>query len=223
MPDAQPQLAMPPDYASNYSRGEEIANTLSSAIGLVAALAAAPFFLAKARHSDESLALLGAGTFLLATVIMYGASTLYHAIPPGATKHKVRLLDHSAIFVLIAGTYTPLAVGPLRHDGGLVLLALEWLLAVVGIFIKTCGGFSRRHLSNALYLLMGWAGLFWLNSFIEHVTMDGFLWVLAGGIAYTVGIVFYLAKKRAYAHFIWHLFVFAGTCCHAYAIWRYIL
>ncbi len=217
MSDAPPQ----PDYLSQYSQGEEIANTLSSAVGLLAALAVTPFFLARA--TNESFALVGAITFLLATFLMYGASTLYHAIPPGATKHKVRLLDHSAIFVLIAGTYTPLAIGPLRHDGGLVLLALEWLLAVVGIFIKIWGGFSRRHLSNALYLLMGWAGLFWVHSFIEQVTMEGFLWVLAGGIAYTVGVVFYVAKKRAYAHFIWHLFVFAGTCCHGYAIWRYVL
>lgn len=223
MSDAPLKPAPQPDYVASYSRGEEIANTLSAAIGLLAAIAAAPFLLAKAARSPESLALLGASTFLLATLLMYGASTLYHAIPPGATKHKVRLLDHSAIFVLIAGTYTPLAVGPLRHDGGLVLLTLEWLLAVAGIFIKIWGGFSRRHLSNALYLLMGWAGLFWVHSFIEHVTMEGFLWVLAGGIAYTVGVVFYLAKKRAYAHFIWHLFVFAGTCCHGYAIWRYVL
>lgn len=212
-----------PHHTSSYSRNEEIANTLSSAAGLGAAMVVAPFFLAKAAHHEDGLVLSGIVVFLLATLLMYGASTLYHAIPSGATKHKVRVLDHSAIFVLIAGTYTPLAVGPLRHDGGLTLLALEWILAVIGILIKVRAGYSLRHLSNALYLLMGWAGLYWVRPFIQHVTMEGFLWVLGGGIAYTVGTVFYMAKKKAYTHFIWHLFVFAGTCCHAYAIWRYVL
>lgn len=223
MPSYPPSHSDSITHKADYTRGEEIANVLSALIGLLAAIAAAPFFLAKAGQSHDWLVQAGVIVFLGATIVMYATSALYHALPPGATKHQVRLLDHSAIFLLIAGTYTPLTVGPLRHEGGLILLAIEWTLVVVGVLIKILGGFRQRHLSNALYLLMGWAGILWVRPFIHHVTMEGFLWVLGGGIAYTVGTIFYIAKTKPYTHLVWHLFVFAGTCCHAYAIWRYVL
>ena len=96
-------------------------------------------------------------------------------------------------------------------------------MAVLGIAFKSAGGIRYRRLSNLIYLCMGWLGIFWIRPFIESVGWPGFLWVLAGGIAYTVGIVFYAAKHKTYAHFVWHLFVFAGSLCHTVAIWRYAI
>jgi hemolysin III len=150
-------------------------------------------------------------------------STIYHALAPCGAKRVVRMLDHSAIFVLIAGTYTPFALGPLAESGGLALLIAEWAMAALGIVFKIAGGIRYQRLSNAIYLFMGWLGILWIQPFIENATWPGFLWVLAGGVAYTVGIVFYAAKHKTYMHFIWHLFVFAGSSCHTVAIWRYAL
>lgn len=208
---------------SGYSRSEELANTLTAGIGLLLAALVAPAFLHKASQFGDALTMAGTSIFLATLLFMYATSTLYHALPERAGKHRVRLLDHAAIYLLIAGTYTPLIVGPLRASGGLALFLLEWGLAFLGIATKIWGGYRWRHVSNLLYIGMGWAGLFWARVFIQHVPWEAFLWVLGGGIVYTVGTVFYLAKHRAYTHVIWHLFVFGGSCCHAYAIWRYIL
>ncbi len=206
-----------------YTRGEEIANTVSAAVGLVASIGVAPFMMLAALRSSQSWAFVSTAIFLTSVLALYLTSTIYHVLAPGRAKDTVRILDHSAIFVLIAGTYTPFALGPLAASGGLALAIIEWTMAVLGITFKLTGGIRYRSLSNLIYLCMGWLGIFWIRPFIENATWQGFLWVLAGGIAYTVGVAFYAAKSRTFMHFIWHLFVFAGSICHTIAVWRYAI
>jgi hemolysin III len=206
-----------------YTRREEIANTLSAATGLLIFLGVSPSLIAAAAVSERSLALVSTGVFLASMLGLYLSSTIYHALAPCRMKRIVRILDHSAIFVLIAGTYTPFALGPLAASGGLALATIEWTMAVSGIAFKWAGGIQYRRLSNLIYLCMGWLGILWIRPFINSVGWTGFFLVLFGGIAYTVGISFYAAKHRNYAHLVWHLFVLAGSLCHTFAIWRYAI
>jgi hemolysin III len=206
-----------------YTRGEEIANTLSAGAGLLLFLGVSPFLLGAASSSERPLALASTTVFLASMFGLYLSSTIYHALAPCPMKRIVRILDHSAIFVLIAGTYTPFALGPLAASGGLLLAIIEWTMAVLGIAFKWAGGIQYRRLSNLIYLCMGWLGIFWIRPFIESVGWPGFFLVLSGGIAYTVGIMFYAARHRSYAHLVWHLFVLAGSLCHTIAIWKYAI
>jgi hemolysin III len=206
-----------------YTRGEEVANTVSAATGLVVFAGVSPFVILTASRSTHPSAVTSAAIFLGSIVALYFTSTIYHALAPGRTKRVARLLDHAAIFVLIAGTYTPFALGPLAASGGVPLAIAQWIIAAMGIAFKLAGGIRYRSLSNLIYLGMGWLGIFWIGPFIENATWQGFLWVLAGGIAYSVGIPFYAAKNKNYAHLVWHLFILAGSFCHTIAVWRYAL
>jgi len=202
---------------------ERVANTLSAAIGLLLIVPAASLLSEAVHRSEHPWAAFSGWVFGASLFGLYLSSTLYHALPPGGSRRIVRLCDHSGIFVLIAGTYTPFALGPLREAGGWWLFAIEWGLAALGIAFKLAGGIRYRRLSNALYAGMGWLGLLWLRPILEHMPIAGFLWMLAGGVAYTAGLVFYMARRRAYAHFIWHIFVLAGSACHFYAVLRYAI
>jgi hemolysin III len=216
-----PSIDLPLEHG--YTRGEEIANTLSAGAGLLVFLGVSPFLIAAASDSERPLALASTSVFLASMLGLYLSSTIYHALAPSRMKRIVRILDHSAIFVLIAGTYTPFALGPLAASGGFLLAIIEWTMAVLGIAFKWAGGIQYRRLSNLIYLCMGWLGIFWIRPFIESVGWPGFFLVLSGGIAYTVGITFYAAKHRHYAHLVWHLFVIAGSLCHTFAIWKYAI
>jgi hemolysin III len=176
-----------------------------------------------ALRSDRPWTIASSAIFLASVVGLYLTSTIYHALAPCRAKHIIRILDHSAIFVLIAGTYTPFALGPLSESGGLALALIEWAMALLGIAFKCAGGIRHSGLSNLVYLGMGWLGIFWIQPLLQNIGWPGFLWILAGGIIYTAGIVFYAAKHKTYAHFIWHLFVFAGSLCHTVAVWRYVI
>lgn len=202
----------------DYSAAEDRANTISAAVPLVALVIFLPFLLHSA-HAKGTL--VGAVVFSLSALLMYVASTLYHALPMGPARLKARIVDHSAIFILIAGTYTPFTLGPLWDHDGLALLIAEWVLAAIGIVFKICGGVRYRRISTGIYAGMGWLGIFWLHAFLIAVTWTGFAWILAGGVFYTAGLYFYAAKGKPHTHLIWHLFVCAGTACHAYAVWRY--
>jgi hemolysin III len=207
----------------SYTRSEELANTVSAGAGLLVFLAVSPFLMLTALHSEQPWAVASAAIFLTSVILLYVTSTLYHALKPGAAKRILRLLDHAAIFMLIAGTYTPFALVPLAESGGVTLAIVEWAMAGLGIVFKLAGGIQYRRLSNVIYLCMGWLGILWIRPFIENATWQGFLWVLAGGVIYTVGTLFYAVKNRAYMHFVWHLFVLAGSSCHTFAVWRYAI
>ena len=204
------------------SRGEEIANSVSHGIGLVAALVATPLLVLQAVRRGDTGFIVGASVFAATMVLLYLASTLYHALPIGKAKRVFRVIEHSAIFLLIAGTYTPFTLGVLRGAWGWTLLGLVWGLAVAGVALKTLNRMSHPIISTSLYLLMGWLILIAVNPLYARVPASGLLWLVAGGVAYTAGVAFFAADSRLrYSHFIWHLFVMAGTACHYFAVFWY--
>jgi len=204
------------------SLGEEIANSVTHGVGLAAALIGLPFLVASAAHRGGLPAAVGAGVFAATVVLLYVASTLYHALPGARTKRVFRVLDHSAIFLLIAGTYTPFTLGVLRGGWGWTLLVSIWTLAILGVVSKAVMGVRYPWLSTTLYLAMGWLVLVAIGPLWMRLPLGGWMWLAAGGLAYTAGVAFFAADERMpYGHFVWHLFVLAGTCCHVVAVWRY--
>lgn len=197
---------------------EEIANSISHGLGLVAAIIATPFlFLAAARQPDQAF-FVGTLIFVATLWLLYLSSTLYHAWPQTRLKCALQILDHVAIFLLIAGTYSPFTLGPMRGVLGWTIFALVWLLAAVGIVIKLRTGIRWKKLSIVMYLGMGWLILAAFRPFVLAVPSETVLWLFAGGIAYTSGLIFFANKRLRYSHFVWHLFVLAGTACHFCAI-----
>jgi hemolysin III len=203
------------------SLGEEIANSVSHGVGCVAALAATPFLIVPAVRRGEAAAIVGASVFAATMVVLYLVSTLYHALPANRAKRLFRILDHNAIFLLIAGTYTPFTLGVLRGAWGWTLLGLVWGLAVLGVTLKSVGGIRYPRLSTILYIGMGWLALIAIRPLWFHVPPAGWIWLIAGGVAYTSGVAFYAAERMRYGHLVWHLFVLIGTTCHFFAVLWY--
>ena len=203
------------------STGEEIANAVSHGLGLVAALAGAPFLISAALRHGGTAVIVGFSVFAATAALLYLSSTIYHAMPPNRAKGMLQVLDHSAIFLLIAGTYTPFTLGVMRGAWGWTLLGLVWGIAAAGLVLTARGGTRYPKLSTALYLGMGWLVVIAIKPLLERVPLPGLLWLVAGGLAYTAGVAFYAAKRWKYTHFVWHLFVLAGTACHAVAVLRY--
>lgn len=203
------------------SVGEEIANSVSHGVGLLAAVVLVPVLVIAAVQRGDAAQIVGASIFGAAMVLVYLTSTLYHALPRSRAKQVFRVLDHGAIFLLIAGTYTPFTLGVLRGPWGWTLFGLVWGLAVAGVVLKAVGGVRHPKASTYLYLAMGWLGLIAVKPLWLNVPTSGLLWLLAGGIAYTAGVAFYTSKQARYSHFVWHLFVIAGTACHSVAVLLY--
>jgi hemolysin III len=201
------------------SAREELANSISHGIGLVGAIIGAPILLLAAFRHGSMLFLIGTIVFIVTTLLLYLGSMLYHAWPHSPAKSVLQILDHSAIFWLIAGTYTPFALGPLRGVWGWTMLGIIWALAAFGVFVKATRGAARhRKLAMALYLGMGWLALAFIRPLSLAVPLSALLWLLAGGIAYTTGVLFFVNERLRYAHFVWHLFVLTGTGCHFAAV-----
>jgi hemolysin III len=204
------------------TRGEELANSLSHGAGLLLAMAGLPVLVVRADHVGSGYALAGALVFGGSALLLYLASTLYHAIPHPRVKAILQTLDHAAIYLLIAGTYTPITLGVLRGGWGWVLFGLIWGLALAGLVFKALGGLRFPHLSTVLYLAMGWVGVIAIHPLWIQMQASGLIWLAAGGLAYTLGVVFFvLDAKIRYSHFVWHLFVLAGTICHFFAVLLY--
>jgi hemolysin III len=164
---------------------------------------------------------IGASVFSTAMILLFLASTLYHAIPEGRSKRVFQILDHNAIYLLIAGTYTPFTLGVLSGTKGWLLFGLIWGLAVLGLVCKSIGRLSHPIASMALYLAMGWLVLLVAEPLWVAVPAWGLFWLIAGGLAYTTGVAFFAAERVRYSHFIWHLFVVLGSFCHFNAVFGY--
>ncbi len=203
------------------SLGEEIANSVSHGLGLLAALAAFPVLVVVAQRSGDAAAIVGAGVFATTMVLLYLTSTLFHALPRCRAKRVFQILDHSAIYLLIAGTYTPFTLGLLRGAWGWTLFGLVWSMAVVGTVVKALGGVRYTRVSTWVYLAMGWLVLIAAKPAWALIPKWGIVWLFAGGIAYTAGAAFFAAERIRYFHFVWHLFVVAGTACHFVAVLWY--
>ncbi len=203
------------------SLGEEIANSVSHGVAFLAAVAATPILVVSAVQRGSAAGIVGASIFAFTMVLLYITSTLYHALARNKAKRVFRVLDHSAIFLLIAGTYTPFTLGVLRGAWGWTLFGLVWGIAVVGVLLKSVGDARYKRLSMILYLAMGWLVIIAVKPLLLNMPSWGLFWLMAGGAAYTAGVGFYAAKRIRYAHFVWHLFVIAGTACHFIAVLRY--
>ncbi len=202
------------------THGEEIANSVSHGIGFLVAVAVTPFLVVAAiPHGAGSI--VGVSIFAVTMAALYLTSTLYHALPSARAKRVFRVLDHGAIFLLIAGTYTPFTLGILRGGWGWALFGAIWGLAVAGVIFKAVAAFRYPKISTVIYVAMGWLALIAVPPLWQRMPHEGFLWLLAGGLAYTGGVAFYAAKRVRYSHFAWHLCVLAGTTCHFFAVIRY--
>ena len=201
--------------------GEEIANSISHGLGLILALVALPILVLSAMRIGSTHFMVGAAVFGGTMVLLYLASTLYHSISHEAAKKLFRLFDHSAIFLLIAGTYTPFTLGVLRGTWGWTLLAIIWFLAIAGIVVKALPRTRHSWISMVLYLVMGWLAVVAIKPILQLVPVPGIILIVAGGLAYTGGLAFFAAHRVRYNHFIWHLFVIAGTTFHFFAVLWY--
>jgi hemolysin III len=203
---------------ARYSIGEEIAHSVTHGIGVVASCAAIPLLAVTAALHGDAYRLAAGLAFGVTALLMFGTSTLYHAVQRPRAKAILRTLDHSAIYLLIAGTYTPFTIGVMRGSVGWTLFGVVWTLAVAGIAAKVSGRLRIPMLSTALYVAIGWIGVLEIEQLSASLTAVQLTWMLAGGALYTCGVPFYAWKRRPYAHAVWHLFVLAGVGCHFAAV-----
>jgi hemolysin III len=203
------------------SRGEDIASSITHGIGFAASLLALPVLVVVAAARNDPWQIAGGTIFGITLVLLYGASTVYHALPPSSAKRVFRALDQSAIYLLIAGTYSPFTLGVLRGPWGWSLFGTVWALAGGGIVVTSLLGERFPHVSTALYLFMGWLVIVAIRPLMAHVSPVGLGLLAAGGLSYTIGVAFYLWERLRYGHVVWHLFVAAGSACHFFAaLWH---
>ena len=207
---------------ARYTVGEEIANSLTHAVGLVLSVAGlcALVYLGVARH--EALHVASAGVYGATLVALYAASTLYHAFQKPEIKRVLRVLDHCAIYLLIAGTYTPFVLVGIGGGWGWTLFGIIWSMAAAGIVFKVFFTGRFAVLSTAAYVGMGWLGVVAFKPMIETLSAGALVWLVLGGVLYTAGTLFY-HRRLPYSHALWHLFVLAGSVCHFVAIGLYVL
>lgn len=203
------------------SLGEEIANSVSHGVALLAAIVGMPWLIYSASNLHAAN-IAGAVVFAATMVLLYFTSTLYHALPAGRAKRIFCKLDHGAIYVFIAGSYTPFALGALSGPWGWTLFGLVWTFAALGATLKAFDRLNHPWLSTGLYLAMGWLVLIAAVPLIERVPRMGVALLVAGGVVYSLGVIFYLLDSRwRYAHAVWHAFVVGGTACHFFAVLGY--
>lgn len=203
------------------SLGEEIANSVTHGVAALASVVALPILLTVAIARRDPWQIVGFAIFGATLVLLYTASTLYHALTHPGAKRVFRVLDHSAIYLLIAGTYTPFALGALRGPWGWSLLGAVWALAALGITAKATLGFRFPRLSTAVYVAMGWLAVIAFRPLMTQIGLPGVMWLIAGGLCYTAGVIFFAWDRLRYGHMVWHLFVAAGSVCHFFAVLWY--
>ena len=210
-------------HIPRYSTGEEIANSVTHGIGLLLAIAGFAILTSFASHHGNTWHLVSCTIFAITLIVQYTFSTLYHSIQLPKVKCVMRAFDHSAIFLLIAGTYTPFMLVNLRGTWGWALFGIVWTLAVAGILFQTTLLRSWKGVSIAIYIAMGWAVVIAIKPMLQFVAPGGLVLLLAGGIAYTSGVGFYLWKSLRYHHAIWHGFVLLGSIFHFFAVLFYVI
>lgn len=206
-----------------YTLGEEIASSVIHGIGIVLAIAGLGVLTAFASVLGTAPHIVGCSVFGTTLILLYTASTLYHSIPSSRAKAVLRAIDHSAIFLLIAGTYTPFSLVNLRGPWGWTLLVVIWGLAILGIVLRVTLGRKSTAAAVSLYIAMGWAVVVAIKPLVTHVAPGGVLLLLIGGLAYTAGVAFYLWRRLPYHHAIWHAFVLLGSIFHFFAVLFYVI
>lgn len=203
-------------WKSEYSLGEEIANAITHGIGVGLAIAMLVLLIVQAARHGTAWHVVSYTLFGSMMVILYLASTLYHSIPPA--RKVFRRIDHAAIFLLIAGTYTPFCLVSLRGAWGWTLFGIVWGLAIIGVVMKTAFAHKYEKASVAVYILMGWLVVIAAKPAMANIDKDSLIALFIGGLSYTGGVVFYAWEKLPYNHAIWHLFVLGGSIAHFFAV-----
>ena len=211
------------EQAKHYSSEEERFNVASHAVGLFLSTIGLFFLLKKAIQHGEMLHLVSFGIFGISMMMLYAASTAYHSSRDPALRKKLRILDHAAIFTLIAGTYTPLTLLTLQGTLGWTIFGITWGIASAGIILKIFFAGRFKLLSTLMYVLMGWLIIFFIKPLAESFPGAGLYWLIAGGIAYTSGAIIYSIHKISFNHAVFHLFVLLGSICHFIAVYCYVL
>lgn len=204
--------------APKQSLGEEIANSITHGTGVGLSVAALVILIVFAARQGDSWKIVSFSIYGATLISLYLASTLYHAIHYPRVKRFFRVLDHCSIFLLIAGTYTPVTIGVMRGAWGWTLFGVIWALAIAGINLKIFALDRRKKLSLAIYLLMGWMIVIAVRPLLRSLEPGSLVWLLIGGACYSLGVIFFVLKKMPYHHSIWHLFVLAGSICHFFAM-----
>ena len=205
-----------------YSLGEEIANSITHGIGAALSIAGLVLLVVFASLYGDVWRVVSFSIYGSTLIILYLASTLYHSIPLPRAKRVFRILDHSSIYLLIAGTYTPVTLISMRGPWGWTLFGLIWALAIGGIFFKAFHFGKFRALSVISYVMMGWLIVIALKPMLQAIPAGMFLWIIIGGACYTFGIIFYAVKKIPFNHAIWHLFVLGGSISHFFGMLFYL-
>jgi hemolysin III len=202
------------------TRSEEIINSGSHGIGLLAAIVGTPILIVHAVRHGEVGYIVGTSIFASTTILLYLASTIYHFLPQTPLKNVFRIIDHSMIYLLIAGTYTPFTLGVLHGGWGWALFGIIWGLATIGLTLKVFKKLEHPVISTGLYLFMGWLILIAIKPLYALAPLQALIWLLIGAICYTLGVIFFATDSRLrYGHLIWHLFVLCGTASHYLAVW----
>jgi hemolysin III len=208
--------ALPPARAQ--TGGEELANALSHGLGCLLALASLPILVWEAARQGSTINIVAAAVFAGTMILLYAVSTLYHALPEGRGKDWMNRLDHAAIYLFIAGSYTPFTLGVLKDGWGWAMFAVVWSAAAFGVTVKLLNRLKHPLVSTGLYLAMGWVAVLGAGPLVDQLPPAGLAWLVAGGLSYTLGAVVFLFDHRVrYAHFVWHLFVLGGSACHFFA------
>lgn len=215
-------VGLPADAVTLPTVTEEFANTVTHGLGLVLSMAGFYLLLSWASVNGSLWQLVGCGVYGASLVALYTASTMYHGVVEKRSKERWRVVDHICIYLLIAGTYTPFMLISLRGPWGWTMLALVWGIALTGIAQKIRYADALDSMSAAPYVALGWFVLLIAKPLVAFVPIAGLLWLLAGGIAYTAGVIFYVNDKKPFFHAIWHLFVLAGSACHFVAVMHLI-
>lgn len=206
-----------------YSLGEEIANSVIHGVGVGLSVVALTLLVVFAVDSGGGWKLTGAIIYGTTLLLEFAASTLYHSLPQPRAKHVFKILDHAGIYLLIAGTYTPFILVTLRHRGLWWMFALVWAIAVVGIAAEAFWVYRPRWVSAAVYLVMGWLVVLIIGPLASSLEPAGVWLLAAGGLAYTLGTIFYVLKRVPYMHAVWHTFVLAGAVCHFLAVALFVV
>lgn len=206
-------------FHHQYKDKEEIAHMVSHGLGILFSLAGLILLLMHAHQGGDRWHRLGYVIFGVSLLLLYTSSTLYHSRRSEKAKRNFRKLDHSAIYVLIAGTYTPFLLTTLRGPIGWLMFGIIWIFAITGIFLKLTTQIRSKWASAIIYLVMGWLAVFIADDMIDKLSTDSLLFLVAGGFFYSIGVVFYVWKSLPYHHAIWHIFVLAGSICHYFAVY----
>jgi hemolysin III len=209
--------------ASGYTLGEEIAHAVTHGLGLLLSIVGLAVLVMTASVRGDAWHVVGCAVFGVTLVLLYAASTLYHSIPHPRAKRVLRQLDHAAIFLLIAGSYTPFTLVNLRGGWGWTLLALVWGLAALGIALQVAKPSRVRRPAVPIYLVMGWLIVIAVEPLVRSLHPEGLVLLILGGVAYTLGVVFFAWRRLPYNHAVWHVFVLAGSACHFSCVFGYVL